>query len=889
MNRIKKIFLAGCVLVPSMVNAQMATVTADFGLWTDYPLVKKIGVYETPLVTRDWLARDVPKLSEIESRCFRYEFAWGKDLYTSRDISGSVGSMKYDWDNSDYLFDLVAEHSPAIVFCHGYTPQPLFSTTGSLAWQAPPSDMAKWREVNKVATAHWKEKGYSNRYVEVWNEPDLPGGFFSGTVDDYVRIYEQAALGARDADSDAKVGGPGGALQWWHIPLVEHCLKVGAPLDFISGHAYGKDFKWQLNAMREAINKLGNRGAEMLLTEYSPYPAAEYAAHGPVERAEAAMTFFQALPTMLQYTDLTYVTWAQFIDPQAGTSGKAFDDWDKLGLVDGNYGFRKSLFNAFKLYGMMPADRCSVSLPTNSDLGAMASSSGDCSAMVIWNPSDKTYKVKSVLRRLAFDRGRLQVYNIDEKTNSWYETGDDELRATMDSIVDVDGGTKMIVLQNLEVRPRGVLFVKVEKENAAPLFPVNDFAKVVRTDQWYEQTRSNTAPYALFDSKTWTARLSTCNKADGTAIVGVTAEDLPEYVRVTSKSTTLVDRNANSAQGVRFDFMSDGGKYVSSVVFHGGIYHNDERTTTLPWGTGRKVDKVVKVDDFSDFTFKLADYVPAGFSGRALITFELSATGANSKCNIQLHRPDHFMVSDLHMDSIGQRYVATSVEFTGDAANIAKAGLVFAAGSDPITRKAITLCDTLAEGFFRTTLDRLMPNKDYYFRGVVVTNDGDTIFTPMTVASTRANPCRLSVQSVDCDTVALTADVSCKILSAPTEVYRRGFVWSRRSDTPNPTMADNVVTMTSKGTGVYKSSLTGLEPATEYAVRAYAFSQAGTTLSDPFYFSTNPGVTAIDDVMQQGVYPVATYDIGGRRVENPAGGVFVTRYSDGTIRKQILP
>lgn len=34
MNRIKKIFLAGCVLVPSMVNAQMATVTAVVGAVT---------------------------------------------------------------------------------------------------------------------------------------------------------------------------------------------------------------------------------------------------------------------------------------------------------------------------------------------------------------------------------------------------------------------------------------------------------------------------------------------------------------------------------------------------------------------------------------------------------------------------------------------------------------------------------------------------------------------------------------------------------------------------------------------------------------------------------------------------------------------------------------
>ena len=284
----------------------------------------------------------------------------------------------------------------------------------------------------------------------------------------------------------------------------------------------------------------------MLITEYSPYPAAEYQANGPVERAEAAMTFFRAIPTILRYTDLTHLTWAQYIDPEAGTSGHAYSDWDKLGLIDGNYGFRKALFNGFKIYGMMPVDRCSVTVPSTTPLGALASTSDDCSALVVWNPSETSYDIVATLRKIPFKKGRLQVFNVDVTENSWYETGEDGLVPNIDCDTMVNSANNM-VLRNLPVRLKGLLFIRFQAHDAKPLFMNNHFADVVRTDQWYEATRDNNNPYAYFDSKTWTAYLSTCNKENGTAIVGVTAENLPENINVKTKSKTITDRNKFSA------------------------------------------------------------------------------------------------------------------------------------------------------------------------------------------------------------------------------------------------------------------------------------------------------------------------------------------------------
>lgn len=883
----KKIICLMCLIIINQTAfSQSTTVTADFSKWEEYPLVKKIGVYQTPLVTLNWIKRDIAKMSELETRSFRYELAWGKDLYTSLNITGTSTNMNYNWSTANSLFYKAAQHAPAIIFCHGYMPPPLQSTTGGLAWQSPPNNYDLWKEVNRVAAENWRNHEYSNRYVEVWNEPDLPGGFFSGSVDDYVKIYQYAALGAKNGDPDAKVGGPGGALQWWHDPLVNHCMANNLPLDFLSGHAYGIDFTWQLEAMRNGLNKLGNRNAEMLMTEYSPYSSADYAANGPVERAEAAMTFFQALPTILEYTDLTYLTWAQFIDPQAGTSGHAYDDWDKLGLIDGNYGFRKALFNAFKLYGMMPVDRVNVSLTSSSPLGALASTSDDCSTLVVWNPTMKTYTVQTTLRKLPVAEGRLQVYNIDESENSWYETGDDELVSCIECDTAASN-TGSLILRQLKVRPKGILFIRFQAHNAKELFPNNQFAKLIRTDQWYEATRNNTNPYAYFDSKTWTAMLSTCNKANGTAIVGVTAENLPEMIRVTTKSTTLADRNKNSAQAIRVDFQNESGRYVSSVLFHGGIYHEDS-PITLPWGTKTAPQKVVKVDDMKDFTFRLSDYTPNAFGGRAIITFILAQTGANTKCNYQLNKVDDFLLGNVRADVVLPTSMDLHVNTLGSFDNVVKTGFVSSVNNDPINEKRIVEAETNEyDNCFLTKLTGLQTNKAYHVRGLAILTNGDTIFTPEAVVHTSARPCNIVINKVNCDTVALTAKLTGNIKSSPSTVYKRGFVWAKETENELPDFSNNVVLASSAGTGTYNCSLSDLTPLTVYSVRAFAFSRAGVTFSEAQSFSTNPVTTSIDDLSAKDVVPIEIYDLNGRRVETMSSGIYVIRYSDGSIRKVV--
>ena len=74
------------------------------------------------------------------------------------------------------------------------------------------------------------------------------------------------------------------------------------------------------------------------------------------------------------------MNWAQYIDP-------GFFVGDKMGLIDRDSGSRKALFNAFKLYGQMPADRCLLTT-TGTAVKGMASASTDCVTAVLWNTQD---------------------------------------------------------------------------------------------------------------------------------------------------------------------------------------------------------------------------------------------------------------------------------------------------------------------------------------------------------------------------------------------------------------------------------------------------------------------------------------------------------------------
>ena len=76
-----------------------------------------------------------------------------------------------------------------------------------------PKDYGKWKEYCRTFVLHLNERyGYEvvgTWYIQVFNEPDIVNGYWSGTQEEFFRTYDFAATAVREANGKVKVG-PGG-------------------------------------------------------------------------------------------------------------------------------------------------------------------------------------------------------------------------------------------------------------------------------------------------------------------------------------------------------------------------------------------------------------------------------------------------------------------------------------------------------------------------------------------------------------------------------------------------------------------------------------------------------------------------------------------------------
>ena len=109
----------------------------------------------------------------------------------------------------------------------------------------PLSSYEEWGTLIKNFTQHltdrYGKEEVGSWYFEVWNEPNLTGGFWTGTQEEYFKLYEFTAKAVKEVDEDYKVGGPATAGAAWVPEMIQYCVKNNVPIDFISTHDYGVD------------------------------------------------------------------------------------------------------------------------------------------------------------------------------------------------------------------------------------------------------------------------------------------------------------------------------------------------------------------------------------------------------------------------------------------------------------------------------------------------------------------------------------------------------------------------------------------------------------------------------------------------------------------------
>ena len=155
----------------------------------------------------------------------------------------------------------------------------------------PPADMEKWADVCRGIIRHYNE-GWANgfhhniRYWEIWNEPENRPAMWSGTDDDYLRLYRTAAVAIKKEFPAVKVGGPslgasGSFVQGEFVPtdfanrFLAMCRRDEVPLNFFSWHCYTADpaeLSTRSRAIRRLLDSNGLTETESHLNEWNFLP-----------------------------------------------------------------------------------------------------------------------------------------------------------------------------------------------------------------------------------------------------------------------------------------------------------------------------------------------------------------------------------------------------------------------------------------------------------------------------------------------------------------------------------------------------------------------------------------------------------------------------------------
>eukprot|EP01136_Pigoraptor_vietnamica_P033690 Opistho-1_new@96802 len=192
---------------------------------------------------------------------------WGSTNAYTEDANGNP---VYDWTIVDKIFDSFIERGMKPIAQIGFMPEALSSHPKPYrhywkpgdnyndiytGWAYPPNDYNKWAELVyqwvKHSVEKYGKKEVESWYWELWNEPNI--GYWKGTTEEYIKMYDYSADAVKRALPSAKIGGPEVTGPAWDKSatflktFLDHVTKgknyatgkTGSPIDFITYHAKG--------------------------------------------------------------------------------------------------------------------------------------------------------------------------------------------------------------------------------------------------------------------------------------------------------------------------------------------------------------------------------------------------------------------------------------------------------------------------------------------------------------------------------------------------------------------------------------------------------------------------------------------------------------------------
>ncbi|CAN5768745.1 hypothetical protein BH18ACT15_BH18ACT15_07500 [soil metagenome] len=163
------------------------------------------------------------------------------------DDLGIIASEGYDFKAVDEVYDRVLALDLKPVVELSFMPGTLASDPEATVFDyrgiiSPPRDWGRWGELCGRLTEHLVARYGAEELgtwgFEVWNEANLEV-FWTGTQEEYFRLYEEAARSVKAVDHRLLVGGPATAAAEWLTDFLDYVHQHNCPLDFVSLHTYG--------------------------------------------------------------------------------------------------------------------------------------------------------------------------------------------------------------------------------------------------------------------------------------------------------------------------------------------------------------------------------------------------------------------------------------------------------------------------------------------------------------------------------------------------------------------------------------------------------------------------------------------------------------------------
>jgi xylan 1,4-beta-xylosidase len=410
---------------------------------------------------------------------------WGStNVYTE----DAKGNPVYDWTIIDKIFDTYLQRGIKPLAQFSFMPEALSTNPQPYehhwepgkpynevytGWTFPPKDYKKWADLVYAWVNHSVERygktEVESWYWELWNEPNI--AYWSGTVQEYCKLYDYTADAAKRALPTIRMGGPETTGPGWTKAadflkeFLNHCKsgtnyvtgKIGSPLDFISFHAKGSpkivdnhvrmNMGTQLRDISAGFEIVASypefKNLPIIIGESDPEGCAACGMktdpqnayrNGTMYSSYTAASFARkyALADFYKSNLLGAVSWSFEFENQPYFYG--FRDLATNGID-------KPVLNVFRMFGMMTGQRVEVKgnqkynfimvrdssvRGENADIDALASKDERSAAVMLWHYHDDDVTARNAtielnLKGLSAKQVNVHHYRIDSENSNSYE------------------------------------------------------------------------------------------------------------------------------------------------------------------------------------------------------------------------------------------------------------------------------------------------------------------------------------------------------------------------------------------------------------------------------------------------------------------------------------